>query len=251
MPGPVHRTPPDAGSAARAQLNRVLLVAVLPLALSGIALGGLGRRDGGAARAAWWVRVVGRLTGVTFESRGEVGEAPGGWRILVANHSSLLDIPALIATRPGTRFVAGADLFRIPFLAAAMRSLGTVAVDRRSAHGAHLELPADAPPGDLAVFPEGRLAPAGTRLPFHRGAFAVAIAAGAPVVPVAIHRSAGALPAGARMALRPGRVVVEYLPPISTAGLDPDDRHALAEQAERAILEALDPADGGRAPTAG
>jgi 1-acyl-sn-glycerol-3-phosphate acyltransferase len=205
------------------------------------------RRAGRAAR--WWVLVAARLSGVRFERRGHLESRPGVAQVLVANHSSPADIAALLAVAPDLWFAAGADLFKIPLLGAAMRALRTVPVDRRSRNGSHLRLPDDlrSSPWRLAVFPEGEIAPSGQRLRFRRGAFALAIDSGADIVPVAIHHSARVLPPRGRLGVRPGVVVVEFLQALRTDGLTLADRYLLCERAQRSVLAALGEDDGGLA----
>jgi 1-acyl-sn-glycerol-3-phosphate acyltransferase len=236
---------------SRRQLNRLVVVLVLPAALVSIAItGGFGRdRAARAARARrsarrWVMRLI-RLTGVRIDVVGRVdpaGPDSGRGQLIVANHSSPLDIPALIVARPDARFAAAQDLFRVPLLAGAMRSVGAVPVDRRRGTGVHLEDSSEED-GPLVVFPEGAIAPPGGRLPFRRGAFSLAIESGVDVLPVAIHGSDLCLAPKGRLGVRPGTVTVEFLPPISTAGLTHEDRHELCARAQQAIFEALEALD--------
>ena len=223
--------------------NRLIAAVMVPAALVHIATAG-GRAGRVAGR---WVRMVGWLTGVRFQVAGAPAGPPGVMKVVVANHSSPLDIPALLYAEPNITFVAAADLFRIPLLAAAMSALRAVPVDRRSGTGVQLELPAGwaASDGVLAVFPEGGISP--TRRPFRRSAFALAIEHGAAVVPVAIHGSGEALPPRAKLGIRPAKVTVEFLEPIPTAGMTLADRYRLSQLAERRIGEALDGATARRA----
>ena len=131
------------------------------------------------------------LCGVRFAVRGRSPlDRPGS--VVVPNHSSPMDIPALLWADPDVRFMAAADLFRIPLLAAAMRSVGTVPIDRKDHDRARDQLDrlVDARSrgfgGSIAIFAEGGIAPAGTHLPFKSGAFSLAIRTATPVVPVAI-----------------------------------------------------------------
>ena len=227
----------------RVLVNRLIVVALLLVAFAHVALTERLREGSGPSVARRWVQLGARLTGVSFERVGEVTARPAGLQVLVANHSSPLDIAAVLATHPTARFVAGADLFNIPLLAAAMRALGTVPVDRRSGSG---RLIVDGESGGvLAVFAEGAIAAPGRRLPFHRGPFAMAIGAGAEVVPVAIHHSAQRLPPKSALGVRPGPVIVEYLSTIATESLDLADRYRLCDEVETAIHSALGPGDGG------
>lgn len=236
--------------AARVQYNRLVAVAVLAAALPSVIVVGKFSRSTAAALGKYWVRLGAHLTGVRFVQQGSPISPAARPQILVANHSSLLDAVALLAVHPTVRFVAAADLFKIPLLAAAMRALGAVPVDRRPGRGVRLHVPelTAGGGGPFVVFPEGGIAPRGQRLPFKRGAFVLAIESGADVIPVAIHHSARSLPPGGRFGVVPGTVTVEYLPRLSTAGLVLADRHRLCDQARQAIVDALDAEDGGQAP---
>jgi len=164
---------------------------------------------------------------------------------VVPNHSSLLDIPALLWADPNVRFVATAGLFRIPVLAAAMRAVGTVPIDRRDHDRAQRQLDRLVGQrdlvvgGDIAVFAEGGIAPAGQRLPFKTGAFSLAIRTGCPVVPVAIRGSDRLLPPKGRLLVRSGVVIVEFLDIVDTTGLTLDDRHAVRDHVCDLVSEAV------------
>ncbi len=230
---------------ARVQLNRLIgglaLVSVLPVVAGLERLsGGLGRRA--AVRGAHW---VGRLCGVTFSTTGIGRLDDQASYVFVANHSSPLDIPALLIADDRVRFLAAAGLFRIPLLASAMRALDTEPIDRHDTAHSYQQLAALAEssgnePLHLAVFAEGGIAPAGERLPFKKGAFVLSIDAGASVVPVAIHGTGDLLPPGARLGLRPGTVIVEMLEPVPTAGLTRADVEGLRTQVERLVTTCLE-----------
>jgi 1-acyl-sn-glycerol-3-phosphate acyltransferase len=78
----------------------------------------------------------------------------------------------------------------------------------------------------LVIFPEGGRSPDGTLQPFRPGAFRLALAAAAPVVPVSIAGAFEAWPPGRRLP-RPGRVTITYHPPLDARALPPGiDRKA-------------------------
>ena len=233
-------------NSARIQLNRLIMAIVLPIALIHVAIAGRHGIGSGGRVVRRWVARVARLTGLRMEAVGEM-PPPGRPQIFVANHSSPLDIPALLAAHPTVRFAAAADLFMVPLLAGAMRAIGSLPVDRRSGDGSHLTAPslAEDRAAPLVVFPEGGIAPRGRRLEFHRSAFALAIDAGADIVPVAIHHSSRSLPPRGRLGVRPGVVTVEFLPLLPTAGLTQADRFDLCDRARQSICEVLGAEDGG------
>jgi 1-acyl-sn-glycerol-3-phosphate acyltransferase len=130
-----------------------------------------------------------------------------------------------------------------------MRALGMIPINREDPAAARRALDdAAAKFGrqvSLVIFPEGTRAPARCMLPFKSGAFVFAIQAQVPVVPVALHNTAQVMPAHGYLSIPGGRIVVEFLDPISTAGLTLDDRHALKERVRTALVAALRPDDGG------
>lgn len=228
-------------SRARAQVNRFVValgvLGCLPLVLLAERL----RPGGGRVMARRAIDVVAPLCGLTFDTLGAERLDPEGSYVFVPNHTSPLDIPAMVAARPDVRFVAAAELFRNPVLALLMKAMGTVPINRQQAREARRqiqELSASKERLSLTVFAEGRIASPEEGLPFKSGAFVVAIATGASVVPVAI-RGGHLLPPGRALAVLPGTVTVEFLEPISTVGLVARDRKALRDRARAAVAAAL------------
>jgi 1-acyl-sn-glycerol-3-phosphate acyltransferase len=67
-------------------------------------------------------------------------------------------------------------------------------------------------------------------LPFKKGPFVLAIAAGAPIVPVYCAHTFGVLPKGS-IWVRPRPIALYFGDPISTEGLDYEDRERLRDEA--------------------
>lgn len=130
--------------------------------------------------------------------RGEPAAESVG-EVIVANHSSYLDGLLLMAALPqACRFVAKRELARVPVVGRFLRRLGAVFVERVAVRAgvedAH-RLARLAAQGESCIFfPEGTFVRAPGLLRFHLGAFAAAVEADRPVVPVALH--------GARALLR-------------------------------------------------
>jgi 1-acyl-sn-glycerol-3-phosphate acyltransferase len=81
----------------------------------------------------------------------------------------------------------------------------------------------------LVIFPEGGRSPDGRLLPFHPGAFRLALQADAPVVPVTIAGAHAAWPAHRRLP-RPGRITITFHAPLGRKDLpETGDRAAQAE----------------------
>jgi len=194
-------------------------------------------------------RLTNRLIGVRVEVTGlDKLDATQAY-VFTPDHRSHADITALMAALPTARYAAKRELFDEPVLGAAMRALGMIPIDRDNPALAKRTLDeAAAKLGrsvSVVIFPEGTRAPAGQMLPFKAGAFVFAIEQQIPVVPVAVHNAAQVMPAHGYLSIPGGRVVVEILDPIATAGLTYEDRHRLKERVRTALLQALRPEDGG------
>jgi 1-acyl-sn-glycerol-3-phosphate acyltransferase len=157
----------------------------------------------------------------------------------------------MIAAFPMARFAAKRELFDEPVLGRAMRAVGMIPIDRDDPTLAKRTLDEAATKlgrrASVVIFPEGTRAPAGCMLPLKGGAFVFAIQEQVPIVPVAIHNTAQVMPAHEYLTILGGRVVVEILDPIPTAGLTFEDRHHLKERVRKALVAALRPEDGGLA----
>ena len=237
--------PTDTRHSVRAQVNRLTVVVGVLVVLPLVVVVGRVRPGAGRRVARRGATLVATLCGVRFATLGRPG--PGG-SVVVANHSSPMDIPALLWADPDVRFLAAADLFRVPLLASAMRAIGTLPIDRRDHDRATDQLDrmtargAAGGPDDLVVFAEGGIAPPGRMLPFKTGAFVLAIRAARPVLPVAIRGSDRVLAPHGRLLVRPGVVTVEFLDPVATVGLTIDDRHVLRDHVQAVVRTAADAA---------
>ncbi|MFI7077992.1 lysophospholipid acyltransferase family protein [Micromonospora sp. NPDC049903] len=202
-----------------------------------------------------WARATARACGVRLQVRGRL---PRRRVLLVANHVSWWDVPALLAVAPA-RLVAKREVGRWPLVGLLARAAGTVFVDRTRPR--RLPATVDRVAATLragrsvAVFPEGTTW-CGTgvdcrpRTGFRPAMFQAAIDAGAPVVPLRIGYRLGATgtPTTAPaflgeesllrsmcrvLALRELTVTVEIAAPLYPA--PSADRRALARVAESAV----------------
>jgi len=170
------------------------------------------------------------------------------------NHQSWVDIPALFAALPvPVLFVAKQELGRVPFLGWFMKGMGMVLVDRADRKGAVRSVGAAAERlrqgWSLLSFPEGTRSADGRVQRFKTAAFAAAVEAGAPVVPIALEGAGRILPRGS---LRncPGTIRVAVGDPIPTACLDRHDLACRAQQAVESLLATLRHEVAAEAPAA-
>jgi 1-acyl-sn-glycerol-3-phosphate acyltransferase len=132
---------------------------------------------------------LGMLQRIGIELIVKGNPALNGPLMLVANHMSWLDITALHAAR-FCRFVSKADIKKWPFIGMLASGIGTLFIERESRRDAMRvvhHMTASLQAGDvLGVFPEGTTSDGSALLPFHANLFQAAIAADAPIQPVAL-----------------------------------------------------------------
>jgi len=163
--------------------------------------------------------------------------------VFVANHGSLMDIPALLSSLPHQfRFFAKIGLYQVPFLGWHLRWAGHLPVDRSNARASLKSMSEGARiisqrHISVLLFPEGGRSAEGLR-DFKEGAAYIAIKAGVPLVPVAIVGMRPLLPMGS-IHIRGGRVTVRVGEPIPTAGLKLDARGELTVRLHEEIAGML------------
>ncbi|HSN91628.1 MAG TPA: lysophospholipid acyltransferase family protein [Anaeromyxobacteraceae bacterium] len=185
---------------------------------------------------------------VSFAGRSKIP-----WRgpaVLVANHLSLLDILVLYGLFRPFKWVAKAELFRVPFVGWTLALNDYVAIrrgDRESIRSmmehCRRHLDAGTP---VLIFPEGTRSQDGRLQAFKDGAFRLAFQAGVPVIPVVVSGTGDALPKHG-LALR-GRMDarVTVLDPLAPSGYA--SAAELRDAARAAVAAALP--EAGPAPAA-
>ena len=197
------------------------------------------------ASARQWARGCLWLGGVRVQIEGVEHLPVQGPVVYMSNHQGNFDIPVLFASLPVQfRWLAKAELFRIPLFGLTMRIAGYIPVERKDRRLAiqsmNLAAQQVAAGTSIMIFPEGTRSPDGALLPFKKGGFVLALQAQAPIVPIAIDGSA-ALMIKSSWLIRSGEVRLRIFPAIPTAGLGMKDRDALLAQVEARIASALVP----------
>jgi 1-acyl-sn-glycerol-3-phosphate acyltransferase len=162
--------------------------------------------DDGIGHLQWLAdALIGRLvtTYYRLETVGAEHVPAEGPAVLATNHDSLLDIPLLAVAVPRrVWFMAKVELFHGTFATWFFHGLGGFPVRRGGDDLRAVRAAIDVVERDqiLAMYPEGTRAP--HLQPFLPGAAWVALATGAPLFPVAISGTAGAMPKGSRVPRR-------------------------------------------------
>jgi 1-acyl-sn-glycerol-3-phosphate acyltransferase len=136
---------------------------------------------------------------------------PRGPAIVLLNHASLLDVPALMALDPypDTVTVVKSSMFRLPIIGWALRQWRAIPVEREGRDLASLRAMLEVVRSGsvLAVAAEGRRTRSGRLEPINPVLARFAVSAGVPIVPVGISGSFQALPPGAILP-RPHKIMV-------------------------------------------
>jgi 1-acyl-sn-glycerol-3-phosphate acyltransferase len=193
--------------------------------------------------ARLWGRIQVWTTGTRVTMRGLEHLDPRRSYILVSNHQSFFDIFSLLGYLPlQFRWIAKAELFRIPLLGWAMNRTGYISIERDSPKKAYRSMLAAAEKVrngvSVLIFPEGTRSPDGVLQPFKKGVFLIALKSEAPILPVAIR--------GTRDIMRkndwrayPGHVEIRLFPAIETAGFSTDKEAELSARVRRTLLQHL------------
>jgi len=198
--------------------------------------------------ATLWARLVLMAAGVKVESDVRVRLGRDEPAVFVANHQNELDIVTLLAGIPYPfGFMAKAELRRVPVLGSVLKRTACLFVDRsdprRAVKSIHEAADRIREGNSVLVFCEGGRSFSKELLPFHRGAFVLAVEAGVPLVPVTVIDNYRLLDER-RAVGRVGTVRMVVGEPISMAGKTRADVSALMAEVEATMRAELDRAHG-------
>lgn len=194
--------------------------------------------------ARTWARTILIAGGIQVTVRGMENVPRNGPSIFMVNHASLADIPVLLAfVKVQFRWLAKAELFKIPILGRGMRGCGYISIDRSDRKSAFdsLKKAADTIRNGVSVmiFPEGTRSKDGNIQEFKKGGFVLALDAGVPIVPVALHGTANILPKGT-LRVYPEPVVIEIFRPIDPSAYHRKSKDDLIQRVRRIIRGAYE-----------
>src|ERR1051325_8200481 len=172
--------------------------------------------------------------------------------IIAGNHPSYLDpVLIMLPINRAIRFMAWDALFKVPVLGQIIKAIGAFPVDLRRGKGeaAFREACRILEGGEaLGIFPEGQRSEHGPMGELRAGVARLAIATGAPIVPVTIGGAYRAWPKF-RLLPKPAKIVVRFHQPILIDEADArtrrDDRefhHEVMQRVAASINRTLTPA---------
>ncbi len=163
--------------------------------------------------------------------------------VIVLNHNTVVDIPALYYLPLNFRWVSKREVFRVPFFGQFLVLHGDICIDRGRASEAMAQLLREGGKwlgrgASVAIFPEGTRSKDGEIRRFKAGAFLLAKELGVPILPVVMD--------GTRTLMRPNllfnwgnRIRIRVLPPVSADEVAASEVHELMERTNAAMCDAL------------
>jgi len=189
-----------------------------------------------------WAKVILRAGGVRLHLHNAERVAHGASRVYVANHVSWFDVFALAGVLPRSKWIAKAELGRIPLFGPSARAAGMIFIERNNRKAAFAQYERAGEiirrGASVIVCPEGTRGDSYALRPFKKGPFVLAIAAGVPIIPTIVYGTIAIHPRGS-WRVRGGDVHLHFLEPIPTEGLGHDRRTELAQVTWTRMADAL------------
>lgn len=197
---------------------------------------------GSVARAdelldSYWRRIL-SSGNVTLRATGRHHFVHGQPYVVMSNHGSLLDIPAMMGAVPGSvRMVTKEELTKVPVWGQALIASGFVAIDRKNRDKAIHQLEKAKvmlnKGVNIWISPEGTRARDGMLKEFKKGGFHVAMDIGVPIIPAWIEGAQDIIPPDQFVCRYDGTVTVHFGAPVATVGAQ---RDAVMAQVRASIL---------------
>ena len=153
--------------------------------------------------------------------------------VIVINHNTVIDIPALYYIPLNFRWVSKREVFKTPFFGQFLLLHGDICIDRGRAAEALEQLLRDgglwlSRGASVAIFPEGTRSKDGQIHRFKAGAFTLAKEAGVPILPVVLDGTQRVIGRNRLFNWR-NRITVKVLPPVPAAEVAATETHVLMD----------------------
>lgn len=193
--------------------------------------------------ARTWANSILLASGVRVKITGREHLPNGASAIYMSNHQSNYDIPVLLGRLPVQfRWLAKAELFKIPIFGRGMRGVGYISIDRSNRKSAFKSLARAAETirngTSVLIFPEGTRSSDGQLHSFKKGGFVLAVDAGVPIIPVTIDGTFSIMPRN-RLLIVPRKVFIDIGPPIVTADYTRKTKDDLMQRVHDQMADAI------------
>lgn len=194
--------------------------------------------------ARLWAKSLLVASGIKVTVKGHSNIDSTGSYIYMSNHLSNFDIPVLLAYLPVQfRWLAKAELFKIPLFGYAMQRAGYISIDRSNFRSAVQSLKKAAinirDGVSVLIFPEGTRSQDCNIQQFKKGGFVLAVDSGVPIIPVIIHGTWPIMPKK-RILVKPGNVVLEIAKPIKSSDYTRKSKEDLMEKVRNVLIESFE-----------
>ena len=191
-----------------------------------------------------WAEFILAVSRIKVTVNGLYNILPDRSYIYMSNHQSNFDIPVALAYLPFQfKWVAKAELFKIPIFGYAMHRIGHINIDRSNRRAAYKSLKKAAKNiregVSVLIYPEGTRSKDGNIRPFKTGGFVLAVESGVPIVPVIIHGTWPIMPKN-KIIIKPGNVTIEIKEPIVTKDYTRKTKDELLEKVRNIICESFE-----------
>lgn len=164
--------------------------------------------------------------------------------VVVSNHQSLADIPLIAHLKLDMKWLAKAELFRVPLVGWMLRMAGDVPIDRsdrRQGAKAWLQCARYLRQHcSVMFFPEGTRSPDSRVLAFNEGPFRLAIREQVPILPLVVSGSGAALPRNSWIFGGTHDIYLHILEPVPVGRRDIACAPALRDAVRQIIVDELD-----------
>lgn len=166
-----------------------------------------------------WSRIMLFLLGARVKVSGLEHIQKGQHYLVMANHSSYADIPALFRSLPlYLRFIGKNELKKVPFLGFYMKMSGMIFIDRsnpRKGRSSLINAAHIAKSGkNVVIFPEGTTIENEEIAPFKRGLHVLASEAESVILPIRIRGTHKVWPSNSNFRIKGGKIQVTIGEPI-------------------------------------
>ena len=210
-------------------------------------------RDPLKRRTGRWFRSLGPVLATInpwrIHASGSEHKKPGQAYVVVSNHQSMADIPVISHLVNDSKWLAKAELFRVPVVGWMLRMAGDIPVDRsdrRKGAQAMLRCARTLRQGcSIVFFPEGTRSKDGEIHAFNDGPFQLALRERTPILPLVVEGSGTALPRNTWLFGPSQDIYVRALEPVPVEGWDAREPAALREAVRQKMVDELGRLRGG------